>query len=92
MEKPESALAAYLTAKDLTQKEFAESVGVTEGAVSQWVAGGNMNSGHLVKVHALTGIPIQDLIPQLSGSKSGGTTVRTRSQSRPRRVRGAANA
>ncbi len=85
-------LAAYLRANQLTQKAFAVSIGVTEGAVSQWLSGGNISLKRLARIQEVTGISVQDLAPQLRGSKSGGRAVRNRSQSKSRRLREAANA
>lgn len=85
-------LSAYLRDNNLTQKAFAEAIGVTEGAVSQWLAGGNMKMKHLAKIREVTGIEIQDLAPQLFGSKSGDRVVRSRSQLSGKRLRGPANA
>jgi transcriptional regulator with XRE-family HTH domain len=85
-------LIAYLRDKHLTQKAFAATIGVTEGAVSQWLAGGNISIDNLVRIQGVTGISVQDLAPQLRGSKSGGRAVRSRSQSKSKRLREAANA
>lgn len=85
-------LAAYLRDNNLTQKVFAATVGVTEGAVSQWLSGGNISLRRLVRIQQITGISIQDLAPQVFASKSGGRGVRNRSQSKTRRLREAANA
>lgn len=85
-------LEAYLRANQLTQKAFAAIVGVTEGAVSQWLSGGNISLKRLARIREVTGIDIQDLSPQLRSSKSGGRAVRNRSQSAPKRLRGTANA
>jgi transcriptional regulator with XRE-family HTH domain len=87
-------LASYLRAHDLKQKEFASMVGVTEGAVSQWLAGGNISLKRLARIHAVTGIPVHDLAPQLFSlsGKTAGKAVRSRSQTRIRRLREPANA
>lgn len=85
-------LIAYLRDKHLTQKAFAATIGVTEGAVSQWLSGGNISIKRLARIQEVTGISVQDLAPQLRGSKSGGRAVRIRSQSKARRLREVANA
>jgi transcriptional regulator with XRE-family HTH domain len=85
-------LIAYLRDKRLTQKAFAATIGVTEGAVSQWLAGGNISIDNLVRIQGVTGISVQDLAPQLRGGKSAGRGVRSRSQSKAKRLREAANA
>jgi transcriptional regulator with XRE-family HTH domain len=85
-------LSAYLRANNLTQKAFAVTVGVTEGAVSQWLSGGNISLKRLVRIQEVTGISVQELAPQLIASKSGGRALRNRSQSKARRLREAANA
>jgi transcriptional regulator with XRE-family HTH domain len=84
-------LAAYLRDKQLTQKDFAVSVGVTEGAISQWLAGGGISLENLARLQEITGIPVQELAPRFF-SKSGGRTVRNRSQSKAKRLREPANA
>lgn len=85
-------LAAYLRAHRLTQKAFASVIGVTEGAVSQWLSGGNISLKKLARIQEITGISVQDLAPQVFASKSGGRAVRIRSQSRAKRLREPANA
>lgn len=85
-------LTAYLRDNNLTQKAFAVTIGVTEGAVSQWLAGGNMKLKNLVRIQEVTGISIQELAPRLFANKSAARTVRSRSQSKAKRLREAANA
>jgi transcriptional regulator with XRE-family HTH domain len=53
------ALAEYLHAEQLTQKQLADRLGVTEGAVSHLVAGRRRPSRELaVAIETLTGIPV----------------------------------
>lgn len=85
-------LAAYLRDNRLKQKDFAASIGVTPGAVSQWLSGGRISLERVARIHELTGIPVQELVPRLFASKSGDKSVRSRSQSTVKRLRGAANA
>lgn len=85
-------LAAYLRTNNLTQKAFAATVGVTEGAVSQWLSGGNISLKRLARIQEVTGISIQELAPQVFACKSGSRAIRSRSQSKPRRLREPANA
>lgn len=86
------SLSIYLAAQNLTQREFARQVGVTPGAISQWLAAGRIPLGRVGRVHQVTGIPLQVLAPVLFGAKLGSKGVRNRSQSRKGRLREAANA
>lgn len=85
-------LKAFLLDNQLTQKAFAAAVGVTEGAVSQWLAGGNISPKRWARIQEVTGISVQDLAPQLFAGKCAARAVRNRSQSKPRRLREPANA
>lgn len=87
-------LTSYLRAKRLKQKDFAALIGVSPGAISQWLTAARIPLERVARVHEVTGIPIHDLAPELFSfaQKSGGKVVRSRSQSRPRRLREPANA
>lgn len=86
-------LASYLRTNRLKQKDFAILVGVTPGAISQWLSAARIPLERVARVHEVTGIPVHDLAPQLFSlsQKSGGKGVRSRSQSRPNRLRAPAN-
>lgn len=85
-------LATYLRDNHLTQKAFAARVGVTPGALSQWLGGGSISLARVARIHELTGIPVQELVPRFFASKSADKPVRNRSQSKARRLREPANA
>lgn len=56
----------FLEQRDLTQEEFADQVGVTQGTVSLWLAGSKRPSlDNLLRIASITRIPIEKLIADL---------------------------
>lgn len=68
---PGGAIRDYLKRHGLSQREFADSLGVTQGAVSQWIRGttgiGQATAAEIIRV---TGgeVSVSDLYPKLFGS------------------------
>ena len=57
---------------DLTQKEFAKSIGVTHGAIQSWEnAEVTPSSINLVKIADYTGLSLQELMSMLNGTDIG---------------------
>lgn len=60
-------LQDWLVGAGITQRELASDLGVTEGAISQWLSGGARPTIlNLTKIAARTGLPIADLIEDLT--------------------------
>lgn len=56
----------FLEQRDLTQEEFADQVGVTQGMVSLWLTGKKRPSlDNLLSISSITRIPIEKLIADL---------------------------
>lgn len=52
--------------KDLTQEEFGDELGVTQGTVSLWFTGKKRPSlDNLISISALTKIPIEKLVADI---------------------------
>lgn len=59
-------LRRFLEQRELTQEEFADQVGVTQGMVSLWLTGKKRPSlDNLITISGLTKIPIEKLIADL---------------------------
>ena len=54
-------IRAFRQARNLTQKQFAEMVGVTQGAVSHWESGAQISLKYIPVVATLLGLPISEL-------------------------------
>lgn len=44
----------FLEVKNLTQKEFAEKLGVTQGRIAQWIAGDEFPLDRITHIEAVT--------------------------------------
>jgi transcriptional regulator with XRE-family HTH domain len=56
----------FLERKKLTQEEFAEQVGVSQGVISHWLSSKKRPSlDNLLSMSAVTSIPIEKLIADL---------------------------
>lgn len=56
----------FLEQRSLTQEEFADQIGVTQGTVSLWLTGKKRPSlDNLISISATTKIPIEKLIADL---------------------------
>lgn len=59
-------LRRYLKQHELTQEDFADRVGVTQGQVSAWLSGKKRPSlDNLLSITRVTGISIAELIADL---------------------------
>ena len=60
-------IAAYLKKHGLTQKQFADKIGCTQGAVSQWLLGAQPSAERAVEIEKKTDGQIQrhELRPDL---------------------------
>lgn len=50
-----------------SQSELARALGITQGAVSQWLRAGEIPLGRVVDVSRITGIPLHKLAPKFFG-------------------------
>ena len=55
----------WLRLTDKTPAELAESLGISENSVRNWLAGRNVPGGIMLrKLHEQTQIPLEDLVPR----------------------------
>lgn len=55
-------IKAFRQTHNLTQRQFAERVGVTQAAVSHWEKGAAISLKHLPTIATVLGLPISELI------------------------------
>lgn len=60
-------LLAWMAANGVTQTALAASLGVTQGAVSQWMSAGVVPVRRAAQLNRLTGIPLDQLRPDVFG-------------------------
>lgn len=62
-------ISTYLIDESLTQQEFADQVGVTQGRVSQWLKGEKIPAERCIQIEAATGgkVTRYDLRPDVFG-------------------------
>jgi transcriptional regulator with XRE-family HTH domain len=60
-------LLAWLSSNGVTQADLAERLGLTQGAISQWVSKHEVPLRRVREVSDATGIPVQRLRPDFFG-------------------------
>lgn len=63
-------LRTYLERKNVTQKELARLVGVTQPSIAKWFQVGRIPPHRVRTVEAITGIPAAKLAPELFGKRT----------------------
>lgn len=67
-----AAIARYLARHQLSQKQFADLLGVTQGAVSQWILGGKISEDNRTEIMRVTNgeVPAEVLFPRVFSARA----------------------